>query len=300
MIKESQRVLIERAHQHPPCPSRLDVGLNKSTQEHDCPSCKPKNENPENAAIKIQASYRGFRVRREKKRQEQAAKKIQAGFRGYNTRKKLAEIQNTQKTKGQQEEGQETEPMLQLENSAAKVIQAHYRGYRTRKSLLKQMKKDQDSITRNQTYAMERGKENGGDADGAALKIQAGFRGYRARKIFKQERERMNQAATKIQAGFRGYKTRKNQPKRATIASPRVEQEMGDESIAATKIQATFRGYKTRKQLRDRRPKRPTEEETMAATRIQANYRGYKVRKAITVKKEGIMGGDQEPLMAEE
>uniref|UniRef100_A0A674I1F4 Uncharacterized protein n=1 Tax=Terrapene triunguis TaxID=2587831 RepID=A0A674I1F4_9SAUR len=66
----------------------------------------------EQAAVVIQAHYRGYRVRCEIYNQNLAATIIQAHYRGYRTRQALAES-----------------------HRAATTIQAHYRGYRTRQKL---------------------------------------------------------------------------------------------------------------------------------------------------------------------
>ena len=48
-------------------------------------------------AAKIQAGFRGMKVRKERKEQDQAASKIQAGFKGMKERRKLDKAKELQK-----------------------------------------------------------------------------------------------------------------------------------------------------------------------------------------------------------
>ena len=107
------------------------------------------------AATKIQASYRGFRARKDIRAANQAASKIQAGFRGYKVRKQLRDSDSEVKMNGPQEVSSND-----VEQQSAIKIQAGVRGYLERKKL--QAERD------------------------AAVKIQAGFRGYKARQEVKQ------------------------------------------------------------------------------------------------------------------
>ena len=104
---------------------------------------RARSESPEDqAATKIQASFRGRTARRqiqEKQEEEEAAKRIQASFRGKLVRKQLSEKRE--------------------EDDAAKKIQANFRGRMVRRK----MKEDQEEDT-------------------AATLIQANFRGRKARK----------------------------------------------------------------------------------------------------------------------
>ena len=113
------------------------------------------------AATKIQASYRGFRARKDIKAANQAASKIQAGFRGYKVRKQLRDGCSESNMNGPQESSAGAEDMSsnELEQQSAIKIQAGVRGYLERKKL--QAERD------------------------AAVKIQAGFRGYKARQEVK-------------------------------------------------------------------------------------------------------------------
>ncbi|PSN49250.1 hypothetical protein C0J52_08423 [Blattella germanica] len=116
------------------------------------------------AATKIQASYRGFKARKEIKAANEAASKIQAGFRGYQVRKELKDKseQDTLPSMSSNEGEMSTNDIAvsDLEQQSAVKIQAGVRGYLERKKL--QTERD------------------------AAVKIQAGFRGYKARREVKE------------------------------------------------------------------------------------------------------------------
>ncbi|XP_064653020.1 uncharacterized protein LOC135503391 [Lineus longissimus] len=219
--------------------------------------CRPFQEDEmKNAAVKIQANYRGYATRRDLREQgyametrqvhrsheevmeeTEAATKIQATFRGHKARKELAE-----------------------ETEAATKIQAGFRGHKARRELAE----ERQAATKIQAgFRGNKARKELAEETEAATKIQAGFRGHKARKELAEEKK----AATKIQAGFRGFQTRKELSVQA------------EEDQAATRIQATFRGRKTRQDLAQQK-------RNDAQTKIAANYRGYKTRKDLTAKKE--------------
>lgn len=101
------------------------------------------------AATKIQATFRGYKARRELSQEDHAAAKIQAGFRGYRVRKEMKTGPGVSESAGALSAGS-------VESAAATKIQAGVRGFLVRRRNLKEEK--------------------------AATKIQAGFRGYHTRK----------------------------------------------------------------------------------------------------------------------
>ncbi|XP_052762960.1 doublecortin domain-containing protein 2-like isoform X11 [Mya arenaria] len=250
--------------------------------------------NEDEAATKIQASFKGYKTRKEmnvKKqqvrdsdelgRQEKvAATKIQSNYRGYKVRKDYNKRKNMRNAETKQEtdiNANEKKDDDKDTADAAVKIQSSYRGYRTRKEL--KGKKTNQAET-------EKDSSKKYSDDEAAIKIQAGYRGYKTRKDYSKKKalnktdnsKEEDAAATKIQANYKGYKERQKYHKEK-------EQEVEDE--AASNVQAAFRGYKTRQeiskdsQLPDQAPTpRPDSAEiNKAATKIQSNYRGYRTRK---------------------
>lgn len=147
-----------------------------------------------------------------------AAIKIQARFRGYRVRKQLKNIAEGRRNSG---------IVRRHNNNNYNNISSHHRKfYRNNPSYLTRylqtnskqglsmpvMSQTEDSgvmvmnrsnsATGHHHYA---GSESESVEDRCATKIQAGIRGYLVRKKQKQEAD----AATKIQAGFRGFKARK-------------------------------------------------------------------------------------------
>ena len=231
----------------------------------------------EEAATKIQSTFRGHKARQETQKQmkpekeqvgeawqdssgdvldsfdgkgDAAAARIQAGYRGYNTRKKL-----------------------KARNEAATRIQAGYRGYTVRKSLKEKLGGKPDLQRIDEEDASEESRE---EEEAAAIKIQSAFRGHQTRQAARNENDRRgsvqeskdstadacaaannmqrDEAATKIQSNYRGYHTRK---------------QLNGKQEAATKIQACYRGHRVRKLRRT---------QSEAAVKIQSYYRGYKTR----------------------
>ncbi|WAR16130.1 ASPM-like protein [Mya arenaria] len=256
--------------------------------------------NEDEAATKIQASFKGYKTRKEmnvKKqqvrdsdelgRQEKvAATKIQSNYRGYKVRKDYNKRKNMRNAETKQEtdiNANEKKDDDKDTADAAVKIQSSYRGYRTRKEL--KGKKTNQAET-------EKDSSKKYSDDEAAIKIQAGYRGYKTRKDYSKKKalnktdnsKEEDAAATKIQANYKGYKERQKYHKEK-------EQEVEDE--AASNVQAAFRGYKTRQeiskdsQLPDQAPTpRPDSAEiNKAATKIQSNYRGYRTRKEFKDKK---------------
>lgn len=207
---------------------------------------KERNE----AAGKIQAWYRGRKVREEFKEMAQAATKIQAAFKGYKARKELQLVDGKSKEV-------EVEPKVEInlaevdkeQEDAAVKIQAGFKGYKTRKNLKQQMSNDQNfEVIESESKSDENVTEVDKELEEAATKIQAGFKGYKTRQQLKQQTEpcadnefwksscfeKREKAATVIQSWFRACNIRKVlqiQHKSAAI------------------IQAHFRGFKTRKNI---------------------------------------------------
>ena len=238
------------------------------------------------AAARIQASYRGYRTRKDlrNKKESEAATRIQSNYRGYRSRKSVlhrteseAEVQAATTIQASYRGCRVRKSDSNLQG-AATIIQSNYRGYKTRKGL----KEKGVDFGQKRNAAPERRYSD--VETNAATKIQAGYRGYQVRKSQKQNLTDLaqEQAAAKIQAQYRGYKTRKSFNTKSCGVLQRRHSASEAETLAATRIQAGYRGYKVRKQNR-RHSLDLTQQR--AATKIQACYRGYKTRK--TLKERG-------------
>lgn len=170
-----------------------------------------------NAATKIQASYRGYRIRMAESNRQRAATTIQSKYRGYKTRKELGTNVDFKHAASQvfapeasTAEKMERDRKTQIkkcssidltQDKAATKIQAHYRGYKTRKE------------NETNAYEMLTRRHSASTAKIlAATQIQACYRGYRNRKQIRRRHSfdlRQHYAATKIQVFYRGYITRK-------------------------------------------------------------------------------------------
>jgi len=239
----------------------------------------PEDADLKESAAKIQAGYRGHQARKERKREEQSAVKIQAQVRGHQQRKKAKSAKVV------------ADMDIDLEDpevhAAASKIQAGVRGRQVRKEAAEQ--------------------------NAAATKIQAQFRGHQSRKGGGEGAEdgeadetepvddaaaydidladpEVNESATKIQAQFRGHQVRK---------------EAAEQNAAATKIQAQFRGHQARKGGDETADTTETGDSAEAvdidlndpevqasATKIQASFRGHQARKEVAAMKAGEDGAD--------
>ena len=276
--------------------------------------------NEDEAASKIQASFKGYKTRKEmnvkkqqvrddidkreqNKHESEAATKIQSSFRGYKTRKEYKRKQDTkaevevEAVKGtdindneKKTDGEKVDE--KAKEDAATTIQSNYRGYKSRKSIqeIRDAKAKSEEIVKNDTKQVSE--------DEAATRIQAGFKGYKTRKNLagksKKELEakesnsdkELDNAASTIQANYKGYKVRKEYE---------TSKQKQREDKAATRIQANYKGYKTRKVMSKQKeqqqmpdqapsPKQESDELDKAATKIQSGFRGYKARKEFKTK----------------
>nr|XP_022325725.1 abnormal spindle-like microcephaly-associated protein homolog isoform X5 [Crassostrea virginica] len=278
----------------------------------------------------------------------EAAVKIQAGFKGYKARKEVKEKKVFMETHpAQQEEEVDIDLNDPEVEQAALKIQAGFKGYKTRKDFENKKVESSEAIcaTKNEEEEEEIDIDlNDPEVASAAVKIQAGFRArINAKKsdtakssstkvsspITVPQAEssdevvdidlkdpEVEKAALKIQAGFKGFKARKetqDEKKDTTETKPQEESAKKDADKdteeAALKIQAGFRGYKTRKEVKDQMAKeekkgeetkvekKEEEEEEVdidlndpeveqAALKIQAGFKGFQARKEIKDKME--------------
>ncbi|CAJ0930255.1 unnamed protein product, partial [Mesorhabditis belari] len=125
----------------------MEIHVEAATKiQANYPSLPEYSAEHEAAAIKIQAGFRGYKTRRELKKQKEmpeysdehtaAATTIQAAYRGHRIRKG----NKTQQMAGNAEDFEaieeiDEEDLMRQQNEAATKIQAAYRGYRTRKQI---------------------------------------------------------------------------------------------------------------------------------------------------------------------
>ncbi|BHF79856.1 hypothetical protein SprV_0702297900 [Sparganum proliferum] len=242
----------------------------------------PSSLSPSQAAVKLQAWYRGCLARRALvlQRQEQAASRIQTAYRSFLRRRKLRALVFD----------------LLERHRAAVPLQAIARGYLARLhcaklkarrlsaaltlqrafcAVLEQRRRRRRAAAIRRLHAValvvlaavkfSRPVMHRRRQIAAATLIQTRFRSARARKLLMQQRKEVA-AATRLQAYARGFLARRLLARRrAEVVAARNRQ------AAAITIQAHVRGFLMRSQLAHQR-------RTAAAIVIQAQFRGYRVR----------------------
>jgi 3-methyladenine DNA glycosylase Tag len=248
------------------------------------------DEEMEDAALKIQAAFRGHQVRKtveetsdslklestEKpesvaqtededianmvldEEMEDAALKIQAAFRGHQVRKTVEETSDSLKLEST-EKPEESESVAQTEDEdianmvldeemedAALKIQAAFRGHQVRKTVeetsdsLKSESTEKPKELENVAQTEDEDIANmvlDEEMEDAALKIQAAFRGQQVRKTVEETCDSLKLGSTEKSESVA-------QTEDEDIANMVLDEEMED---AALKIQAAFRGHQVRK-----------------------------------------------------
>ena len=194
------------------------------------------------AAVKIQASFRGHKTREElkhKKEEEEAAVKIQSSFRGMKAREQVKEIRESKSQEAVNEK------------AAAKVASEAL---------------DEGQAQQLPSEAAEKPVEKAGDIDidlndlevqGAALKIQASFRGHKAREEVKSLRSQSSHSGpAETEVDKQGDNTQAEQDA-ATPAegNEAIDIDLKDPEVqeVALKIQSSFRGHKARESVKSMR-----------------------------------------------
>ena len=325
------------------------------------------------AATKIQASFKGKKARDEVKKMKEEKEADES-----------TKIDEPEKVEDAAKEKEEEEIDIDLDdpevNEAATKIQASFKGKKARDEVkkMKEEKEVEESTNKEEDEKTEERNDEEIDIDlddpevnEAATKIQASFKGKKARdevKKMKEEKDTLvsenktddteaattmeeeididlddpevNEAATKIQASFKGKKARdevkkmkeekevddainKEEHEKVEEAAKENEEEEIDIDLddpevneAATKIQASFKGKKARDEVKKMKEEKEVdesakidepekEEDTVkvkeeeeididlddpevneAATKIQASFKGKKARDEVKKMKE--------------
>ena len=325
------------------------------------------------AATKIQASFKGKKARDEVKKMKEEKEADES-----------TKIDEPEKVEDAAKEKEEEEIDIDLDdpevNEAATKIQASFKGKKARDEVkkMKEEKEVEESTNKEEDEKIEERNDEEIDIDlddpevnEAATKIQASFKGKKARdevKKMKEEKDTLvsenktddteaattmeeeididlddpevNEAATKIQASFKGKKARdevkkmkeekevddainKEEHEKVEEAAKENEEEEIDIDLddpevneAATKIQASFKGKKARDEVKKMKEEKEVdesakidepekEEDTVkvkeeeeididlddpevneAATKIQASFKGKKARDEVKKMKE--------------
>ncbi|XP_053382687.1 doublecortin domain-containing protein 2-like isoform X16 [Mercenaria mercenaria] len=257
-----------------------------------------------------QEREREMNAQKKKMDEDQAATRIQASFKGHKARK---EYQAKKQTQVRVDDNKQSKSEKEIE--AATKIQSGFRGYKVRKeynSRKKQIKETDINDNEKKDIDDDNVGKKTMNEDDAAVAIQAGFKGYKTRKEFAQKKaqakaeneesrvenkmdidKKQHEAATQIQANFRGFRARKQYTEKKKNAKVEAE--------SATRIQASFRGFRARKELSEKKkepqlpdqapsPKGDDEEaKNRAATKIQSGFRGYKARKDYKAKDSQVI-----------
>ncbi|XP_018413451.1 PREDICTED: myosin-IIIa, partial [Nanorana parkeri] len=228
---------------------------------------KQKND----AAVTIQAHYRGFKERKSFERKKESLK-----------RKKCDDTNNVTATDPPEKEKIEAEEPTngKSEEDAAIVIQSHVRGHQQRKK----MKAERQQIQEPGNSSLEKGnsvppeeeteeqesnhngiEKSNMEEDKAAVVIQSNYRGYRDRKIFQEERQKNTTTAQSSHSpplshsidmdvqnnnhSDVGHKISQNCEKSNEDSEKHLETE-DDKAKAALVIQSNYRGFREREILR--------------------------------------------------
>lgn len=198
--------------------------------------------------------------------EQMAATKIQAGFRGYRIRKQQKFLNNSYQTNLIDKLDQTKLENCKFcdqnnHNNAATQIQAYFRGYKTRKAL-------KSGPIRNYVQLKKTNKHN---TFGSVYSTMNGAYPLLTYSIFDSNYNLQNEHNRNL---IKNVQSNQNEIYHNLNRH--------DPNLAAVKIQATYRGFKTRENLRHKYKSKIVpiyDDPNLAAIRIQAIYRGYRTRR---------------------
>ena len=266
----------------------------------------------------------------------EAATKIQASFKGKKARDEVKKMKDDKEEKEQEGQTESEEPAAEKEtqeeeididlddpevNEAATKIQAGFKGKKARDEVKKMKeekeageteggeseeadKKAKEDITEKETEEEIDIDLDDPEVNEAATKIQASFKGKKARdevKKMKEEKEQGGEAKEETAEVIEQTAEDGAQPEEEEID---IDLEDPEVNAAATKIQAGFKGKKARDEVKEMKKmkeqyvderavflsKPASAEEQKAASKIQAGFKGMRTRKKM--KKRKALGND--------
>ncbi|KAK5869529.1 hypothetical protein PBY51_024238 [Eleginops maclovinus] len=237
------------------------------------------------ATLKIQAVYRGYKVRGDLKKRHNAARAIQARFRMHMMRKaylatKCAAIIIQQRYRANMHRDQQMQSYRTMK-SAAVVIQAAYRGHKARKKIAEM---HQAAIIIQRKLVTIRDRNRFLALKAAVLVCQQRYRGVTLARKDRLDYISKRRAVICLQTAYRGCKVRKQlriqHSAAVTIQSHfrKYQQRTCYKSLrwAASVLQAHYRANKKmREEMKALRAKRN------AAVVLQAAFRGMTTRRII-------------------
>lgn len=300
-----------------------DANTNENLNEEENYDLKV-DEELESAAIKIQASYRGFKTREELKQE-----KVDKSKNDEDTKDTDDKPKNNEDTKDTDDQTNRADDLLPTNTNdtgpgnndidlnsedvqlAAVTIQKNYKGYKTRKDL-KDHKASKDDSNDDNIQKESDSKEDSNlpelNEETAAVAIQKHYKGYKTRKDLNLQKNEDVPIENKTEEAKLISEVNKDH----STLDDHTNDDSDELQTAALTIQKNYKGYKTRKELKEDKVHVETDIDTSkqdekeidldlndpefekAAQKIQAGFRGHKTREELkSLRKENDNTGDE-------